>query len=139
MARGTVDDISDPAVRRRVFEVIERYERRLSVAMLDLDHFKEVNDSLGHTVGDQLLIEIAKRFGTVEALRTALQGFLRHRSSVSACEVATEQLVRLEHRFRDGVGPVGNAVTVEVVLLDPQKSDRVANQKVVLHVFRKMR
>ena len=39
----------------------QRQGHKLALLLLDLDHFKEVNDSLGHTVGDQLLIEIAKR------------------------------------------------------------------------------
>lgn len=39
----------------------KRHEEELSVFFLDLDHFKEVNDSLGHQIGDLLLAEAALR------------------------------------------------------------------------------
>jgi len=45
--------------------------------LLDLDHFKRVNDSHGHDVGDQALIELARlllRFGTNHGVRTARWG-----------------------------------------------------------------
>ncbi len=45
----------------REFSRTRRYGRSLSMIVLDLDHFKKVNDTYGHSAGDQVLRTITKR------------------------------------------------------------------------------
>lgn len=54
--RGAVMELLHQDISRA-----KREQRPLSVMVLDVDYFKTVNDTFGHLVGDQVLIEIAKR------------------------------------------------------------------------------
>ena len=64
---ATIDDLTQLYNRRYFFERFnqemeraKRYQRPLSCLILDIDHFKHVNDTYGHLSGDQVLIDIAQ-------------------------------------------------------------------------------
>ena len=46
----------------------QRHRTRLAVMFLDLDHFKNINDGLGHSAGDDVLVQVAER------VRSCLRG-----------------------------------------------------------------
>ncbi len=68
----------------------QRYLKYGALIFLDLDHFKVLNDTLGHTLGDQLIVEVSKR----------LQSCVRNIDTVARLG-GDEFIVILEHLNAD--------------------------------------
>jgi diguanylate cyclase (GGDEF)-like protein len=66
--RATHDALTGARNRASLLEILERELRRslrtkapTGVVIFDVDHFKKVNDTYGHPVGDEVLVEVASR------------------------------------------------------------------------------
>ena len=84
-----------------------RYGRRLGLLFIDLDHFKNINDTLGHHAGDRLLIESATR----------IQGCLR-KESVLARFGGDELVILVAEPDNDQV-LTGIAERIAEVMMEP--------------------
>ena len=119
-ALSITDPLTGLANRRRLMARLEeevararRYKTPLSVVMLDIDHFKQVNDTHGHAMGDEVLrnigamlkasvrtTDLAARYGGEEFALV-----LSHTDSAAALQVAEglrQKFAELEHHL-DGV------------------------------------
>jgi diguanylate cyclase (GGDEF)-like protein len=95
-----------------------RHGRALSVALLDLDHFKRINDSFGHQTGDRLLAEVGRllsvavRSGDLVARIGGEEfGWLMPEASEEFAYSAAE---RIRYAVRDILVEPGGSITVSI-------------------------
>ena len=120
------------------FEAFKRYHGALSVLMLDLDHFKVVNDTYGHVKGDEVLQKVAEvitehsrrtdiigRFGGEEFLIvlrfTALEDAVKH----------AEQLLRQIENI--SFEHMGNTFNITASIGVSTATDRLLDERQLIH------
>ncbi len=87
----------------REVERASRFDRPLSVLLLDLDHFKNVNDTYGHTVGDAVLRELARRLASCVREVDTVARYGGEEFVVVTPETDTEGAERLAARICEAV------------------------------------
>jgi diguanylate cyclase (GGDEF)-like protein/PAS domain S-box-containing protein len=82
-----------------------RHGHALTVLFLDLDDFKNVNDSLGHEVGDRLLIAVAERFRSCTRVTDTVARFGGDEFAILLEERASKDTGTLVERLREAMEP----------------------------------
>jgi diguanylate cyclase (GGDEF)-like protein/PAS domain S-box-containing protein len=76
-------------LERKVLDFLTRTDRTFAVQLIDLDNFKDINDTLGHIVGDRFLAMVGKR------LRASV------RSSDLVCRIGGDEFVVIQTGIRN--------------------------------------
>ncbi len=87
---------------RQTLEAARRTRSMAAVLFIDLDRFKQINDTLGHGVGDALLVQLARRFeGCVRATDTLARHGGDEFMLVLSDVISHQQVTRVAHRLHD--------------------------------------
>lgn len=134
---ATTDDLTGLANRReldkvalREFKRATRFSRHLSVLMMDLDHFKTVNDSYGHNVGDRVLKHVADICLTAIRGQDFLARYGGEEFTILLPETDIENAALLAQRicdeiaakaYQDGAQPI--FITISIGVSEVEDSD----------------
>lgn len=111
---ATIDTLTGLANRRyflelaeRAFYQAQRYNRPLSVVMIDVDNFKHINDTFGHAAGDQVLRAVARSMQAVLRRSDIIGRYGGDEFVVLLPETGQEGARRMTERLRAAVATMG--------------------------------
>jgi two-component system cell cycle response regulator len=84
-------------------ERVRRYNAPLSILMIDVDSFKEVNDTFGHLAGDQVLIEVALLLARTARSVDAVARYGGDEFVIAVPETSQAGAIAFAERLRDKI------------------------------------
>ncbi|MEO6015304.1 MAG: diguanylate cyclase [Devosia sp.] len=141
--RATHDPLTGLANRALFNETLQRSRLPLALLALDLDRFKEVNDTLGHEAGDELLQQVADRLNAIvgdlgTVARIGGDEFMVLVSGVKEppilADLATRIVAAIAEPFRLGrdTANIGISVGIATAITD-QRDDLVSRADFALY------
>ncbi|WP_343631633.1 GGDEF domain-containing protein [Roseateles sp.] len=106
-AQSERDPLTDLANRRHFLAVMDRHAKDMftgALLMIDIDHFKHVNDRHGHAAGDSVIVEVSRRISAAVRQEDLVVRWGGEEFLVFARNVAPEQLRLLAERILFSVG-----------------------------------
>ncbi len=118
-----------------------RYDQALAIVLLDIDHFKRINDTYGHQAGDRALIDIARLLseGSRETDVVGRWGgeefmiVLPHTDLAGAGRLAEKMRTTIAAHEFSGIGQQTASFGVAAYRIDDQPNDLVARADAALY------
>ncbi|MCF7981050.1 MAG: EAL domain-containing protein [Pseudomonadales bacterium] len=85
----------------QMLESANRNQFKLAILFIDLDNFKRINDSLGHTVGDALLKEISKRLLTCIRQSDLVSRYVDPNTEISVSRLGGDEFTIVLNKIED--------------------------------------
>jgi diguanylate cyclase (GGDEF)-like protein len=108
----------------QAIEAGARMDSPLAVLLIDLDHFKDVNDSLGHPIGDMLLCEVSARVQSV--VRRSTETIARLGGDEFAILLPDATVADAQHVAAEVMGALEAPMTLDGHLVDVRASIGIA-------------
>lgn len=93
--RGTICEMLKKELARA-----KRNEKGIALLMIDIDHFKRVNDTYGHQAGDEVLKEVARRFESIKRSEDSVGRYGGEEFIVVFADMNAADMERVSDRYR---------------------------------------
>lgn len=115
------DSLTNALTRRHMREVCaielersQRYERTLALMIIDLDHFKAINDAYGHLSGDKVLVDFVAKVNMLLRRPDQLARFGGEEFVVLLPETSLDEALNVAERIRAVCAEVGSGPSCTV-------------------------
>ncbi|MBF0450389.1 MAG: diguanylate cyclase [Candidatus Magnetomorum sp.] len=110
----------------------QRDNSSVGILMIDIDHFKSINDTYGHLVGDQVLIQLAQRMKTCTRQYDAIGRYGGEEFIIILPQCGEQEVLSVAERLRKSIcsnafettsGPINASISLGATWVTPSEQD----------------